>query len=299
MRTHSGKTLAEHQEYTIIDCEECGFAHCMPIPEPDELAAIYGEEYYSVVKPDYIQRVEEDACWHRMTFRARLSRLEGLVNGRRILEVGSGPGLFLAEARDRGWQEQGYEPSPEAHTYASKILGVNVTWQPFASDEPEKYDAAYLGLVLEHIPDPIRLVTSVQRSLKPDGILCVAVPNDFSPLQALASKLVKETKKEWWVAPPHHINYFSFESLSRLLNKCGFEVVQKEGTFPLELFVPMGINYIDDPNLGQTCHSIRMKLEILLDNSGFDGFISDVSQLLAKYELGRECVVYARKKNVR
>jgi SAM-dependent methyltransferase len=268
----------------------------MPIPEPDEVAVIYGEEYYSVVKPDYIQQVEEDAGWHRMTFRARLSRLEGMVNGRRILEVGSGPGLFLAEARDRGWQEQGYEPSPEAHTYASKILGVNVTRQPFASDEPEKYDAAYLGLVLEHIPDPIRLVTSVQRSLKPDGILCVAVPNDFSPLQALVNQMVGGTKKQWWVAPPHHINYFSFESLSRLLSTCGFEIAQKEGTFPLEFFIPMGMNYIDDPELGRACHTIRMKLEGLLENNGLTEFKNEACELLAKYGMGRECVVYARKK---
>ena len=61
-------------------------------------------------------------------------------------------------------------------------------------------------------------------------MLCVGVPNDFSPFQIAARSAVNTG--DWWVAPPHHLNYFDFESLGALLTRLGLTVPSAPPAFP-------------------------------------------------------------------
>lgn len=291
---HFGSTLFEDDAYRIIDCVACGFAHCLPIPEPEIMSELYANDYYASVKPEYIKEVGADADWHRLTFRARIKRLESFVTGRRMLEIGSGPGLFLAEAKARGWKEQGYEVAAQAWNYSTQVLGVNVINGELPERTKERYDAAYLGLVLEHIANPAALLCRVCDALAPGGAICVAVPNDFSVLQQQVTAQCHTPS--WWVTPPHHINYFSFKSLDHLLRNCGFIPVRQEGTFPLELCCLLGLDYITEPALGKKAHALRKSVEFALVSCGLGDALHDVYATLALHGLGRECVIYAIKK---
>lgn len=284
---HVGDRLFEGDEYQIIACETCGFAHCVPIPATETMNDVYTNEYYNDIKPD-----EAKIAWHRMTYRFRIQCLESLVAGRRMLDVGSGPGFFLSEAKKRGWKEQGYELSDKAWAYSTQTIGVNVIHGELPTQTEDRYDAAYLGLVLEHIPDPIALLKRVRSVLEPGGALCIAVPNDFSLLQQAVVE--RNHTSQWWITPPHHINYFSFQSLDRLLSTCGFTPVRHEGTFPLEVFALLGKDYITDPSLGKEIHGWRAQFESLMCSCGLEDALHDIYATLARHGLGRECVVYAK-----
>lgn len=54
------------------------------------------------------------------------------------------------------------------------------------------------------------------------------------------------------MSPPEHINYFNFESITRLLERNGFSIIEITSTFPLELFLLMGDNYIGNNEIGKT-----------------------------------------------
>ena len=113
--------------------------------------------------------------------------------------------------------------------------------------------------VLEHVPHPEEMLTGIWRLLEPGGLLYIRVPNDFNPLQAAAQR--KLGAEPWWIAVPDHVNYFDVESLCALTRQIGFEPVDVQADFPMELFLLMGLTYIGDPEVGARCHAYRVEAE--------------------------------------
>jgi SAM-dependent methyltransferase len=163
------------------------------------------------------------------------------TNSAPAADIGSGPG-FSENRQARGWNVIGIEPSRQAAAHA-RSLGIEVVEGFFDADIVPvlgRFDAVNLNNVLEHVPDPIAILLRAGALLEPGGVICVNVPNDFSPFQ-VAAAATGETG-EWWIAPPHHLNYFDFATLSNLLERLKFEVAEKTTSFPMEAFLLMGDN---------------------------------------------------------
>ena len=295
-QNHKGFVLDSANGFEVIECETCGFKHIVPIPTQEELEAVYRQEYYAVEKPLYLERVREDLDWWNLVYSERYDTFEELLppNRRRILDVGSGPGFFLLHGKQRGWQTLGIEPSAQAAAH-SRELGLEII-EDFLTEETAKrlgtFDVVHMSEVLEHIPDPKGMVRLVQNLLTPGGLLCVVVPNDYNPFQYALRKACGY--EPWWVAPPHHINYFDFDSLSHLLSSNGFEVVLREATFPIDMFLLMGDNYVGNDMLGRQCHGKRKKFEQNLSLAGLDKIKRSLYQSLADLGLGREVVLVSQ-----
>lgn len=67
-------------------------------------------------------------------------------------------------------------------------------------------------------------------------------------------------------------------------------------SFPIDLFLMMGDNYIGNDTLGRQCHTKRMHFEMLMRKCGQDNTIQKMYENFAQLGLGREILVYARKK---
>ena len=207
---HEGPVLDSVDGFDVIECALCSFNHIVPIPSAQELTNIYKEDYYTKDKPLYIEKVKEDELWWEMVNSERFELFENYLDRsrRRILEVGSGPGLFLLKGKELGWQTLGFEPSTLAAEYSSK-LGLDIINDFLTEDRIKdigKFDVVYMHEVLEHIAEPLDLLRRANSLLDPGGLVSVVVPNDYNPFQTvLHSKMGFEP---WWVAPPHHINYF-------------------------------------------------------------------------------------------
>ena len=117
---HSGVVVASANGFDVIECKECGFKHSIPIPTDDELERIYSHEYYTQEKPLYLERYHEDLEWWNTVYTQRYEILEQHLSSqqRRILDIGSGPGYFLLNGKNRGWKVKGIEPSTEAAAYS-------------------------------------------------------------------------------------------------------------------------------------------------------------------------------------
>lgn len=295
---HEGPRVERVGDFDVIDCLACGFRHVLPLPDPESLERIYRHEYYSEEKPLYLERHEADREWWQLVHDERLERFEALLNteSRRVLDVGCGPGLFLDQARCRGWSARGIEPSRQAaaHCRAQGLDVVNDFLGPASAASLGRFDAVHLSEVLEHIPDPAGMLETIRGLLVPEGVLCVVVPNDYSPFQQALREV--EGFEPWWVVPPHHLNYFDRASLGRLLERSGFEVLATEATFPIDLFLLMGENYVGNDELGRQCHARRKRLELTLEKAGLRGLKRDLYAALAKHGIGRELVVFARRR---
>ncbi len=210
----------------MIACESCGFKHIVPIPTAEELDEIYRQEYYTTEKPLYLERHREDAEWWDTFYADHYDRFESALpaDRRRLLDVGSGPGFFLLHGQRRGWDVVGVDPSPQAVAHA-RGLGVEVV-EGFLTEETAPrfgtFDVIHMNEVLEHIPDPRAMIRLTRAMLRAGGLLSVIVPNDYNPLQAILRE--QRGYEPWWVAPPHHINYFEAGSLARLIEVAGFGI---------------------------------------------------------------------------
>lgn len=294
---HAGPLLDAVDGFDVIECGACRFKHIVPIPAAEELEEIYREEYYSKEKPLYLERSEEDRDWWNLVYGERYDFFEeNLSSGsRRILDVGSGSGLFLLYGKQRGWQTLGIEPSSQAAAY-SRDSGLEIIEGLLDAETAEKvgtFDVVYMHEVLEHIPGPREMLCLAGSLLKPGGLICVIVPNDYSPFQHALVTVCGY--KPWWVAPPHHINYFDFDSLSRLLASGGFEVISSEATFPIDLFLLMGEDYVGKDDVGRRCHERRKIFERNMAKAGLSGLKRMLYRSFAEHGIGREVMIYGRK----
>ena len=296
-QSHEGRRISESNGLDVIECLMCGFRHVVPLPDARALERTYRDTYYRDDKPTFISHASEDQQWAELAQDDRLKIFERILpqSRRRLLDIGCGPGFFLKTAKLRGWRGLGIEPSRQAATHARSI-GVAVTEGFFNAESAPglgRFDAVQLNNVLEHVPDPAATLLEAGALLEPNGVLCVNVPNDYSPFQIAARLAV--TQSEWWVAPSHHLNYFDFESLAGLLQRLGFTVAERTTSFPMELFLLMGDNYTVDPALGRDCHNRRKKFDLALEAAGLGEARRAFYHALAKAGLGREAAIIAVK----
>jgi len=146
--------------------------------------------------------------------------------------------------------------------------------------------------VLEHLRDPEQTIRNIKSQLlSQDGLLVIDVPNDFNDFQLVANK--EYGLDEWWLAPPRHINYFSHQTLQNILKGCGFEIVHCTSSFPLDLFLLLGDNYVEDGVLGSQCHKKRVNFERLMRKHGKEEKLDAFYDALAEINLGRTISIYA------
>jgi len=295
---HFGNLLTSKNGFDVINCEQCRFNHIIPIPTEAELEKIYKDEYYTSEKPLYIERMQEDKDWWELVYNDRYDTFESYLNEnrRKILDVGSGPGYFLNYGRKRGWDVTGIAPSKQAFEFSTKELGLSVLntyLKDSTKDKIGRYDVIHMSEVLEHIPDPIGLLKTAYEKLNSGGLICIVVPNDYNPFQL--SLEISNGFEPWWVAPPHHINYFNFESLSGLMEANGFEIVLKEATFPIDMFLLMGKNYVGNDEIGRECHHYRKTFELNLAKANSNYLKREIYCSLAKMNVGREIILIGKK----
>ncbi len=208
--------------FTLDRCGDCCLVRTLPIPSLDGMEAYYPEAYYGTLKGQRFPGLVE-ALQARLYLR-RVRRLECLLTrgGRRVLDVGCGPGFLLEAFRARGWAGVGLERTEQAARHG-QTMGLDIRtgtlWDEALAGE--RFDAAVLWHVLEHVPDPGRWLVRLEALLKPGGILLVSVPNFGCPEARLAGP-------NWFhLDVPRHLVHFTPTTLGCLLEEAGFELVEK------------------------------------------------------------------------
>lgn len=297
--THRGAIIDRVNGFDIVACETCGFRHVLPLPTQKEQRAAYEEAYYRDEKPTYLTRAREDAEWSRLAWDDRLSLFEDLLKpdttrALSVLDIGCGPGWFLKVAADRGWKAQGIEPSRQAaeHAQSMNLNIINAMFDETTAPSVDCADVVHLNNMLEHVADPIALLRLAIARAWPGGLICVGVPNDYNALQEAARA---SGTPPWWLAPPHHLNYFDFASLEGVLKRLGLDVIETLTSFPMELFLLMGENYVGNDTVGRQCHLRRKQFDLALENAGLGDVRRKLYGALAKAGIGREAIIVARK----
>ena len=151
-------------------CKACGCMRRHPVPSPKEAERYYRQTYGRI----FLTQTETPA--RKAMFRSLLQNL-GSAQGRRLLDIGAGSGLFVRMAREAGWRADGTELSEIYRTWAKDHHHLTLS-DPMIEPPPKaSYDLATLINVLDQAPDPLELLRTVRRSLRSGGRLLVRVPN--------------------------------------------------------------------------------------------------------------------------
>jgi SAM-dependent methyltransferase len=199
----------------LVRCRRCGLEYISPRPGGGEIVAAYAEGD----DPAYVSQVEV----RERTFAAALSRIERLRPEKgRLLDVGTAAGAFLAAANARGWQAEGCEPNRWMAEWGSRHYGALIrAGELFDHDyPPESFDVITLWDVVEHTPDPARVVSRISDLLKPGGLLIVNYPDRGSWIARLLGR-------RWPFLSSVHLYYFKRRTLANMLEGLGFEVKQQ------------------------------------------------------------------------
>lgn len=138
----------------------------------------------------------------------------------KLLDLGCGDGRFLALMRDAGWDVKGIEPDPTAAKVAQQELGISVTVGTLADAKfpDESFDAVTLSHVIEHVHDPVALLSECRRVLKPGGSAVIVTPN-------IASLGHQKFESSWrGLEPPRHLHIFSVGTLRACCERAGLRV---------------------------------------------------------------------------
>ncbi len=138
--------------------------------------------------------------------------------GQRLLEFGSGYGLFLAAARKRGYQAQGVELSRPAVQESVK-QGLDVyCGQLQDASLTGPYDVICGWDTLEHVPDPLAVLRRIRELIADDGTVALSTPY-FS---SLPSRLLGQ---RWWtLKPAEHIWHYTPYTLRLLAARADLAV---------------------------------------------------------------------------
>ena len=219
----------EARGYAIVRCESCGLLYVNPQPSLRELEEYYssydlGDQWVSGEEP-FNRRVRE--------FILRFK------SGGSALDIGSGPGNFLRCLREVGFQAFGVEPSGPGSAHARSVHGIETfhgTVEAFlASGTTAKFDVITILNVLEHLKDPAAVLLQLRELLRSGGVLVVGVPDSRVHVIVGETRRKLGFKDPFWmdtvrhplvgIDPPHHLTSFEPRTLSRFVERSGFEVV--------------------------------------------------------------------------
>lgn len=203
-------------EFVIRECAICGLLFNSPRLTEESLYDLYDSDYY------FFQRRDSDEFGRVSSiFLRTISLIEKDISEKRVVEVGSAKGYLLALMKQLGWIVQGIEISSSASNYAYTKFSVPThtgTVDSYSNSNEKNTFPLVLAIdVLEHVPDPISFVQSINKIIQKNGILIIDTPN-------ANSTNLKILKNKWEAFIPFHIYFFSESNLREILSRMGYSV---------------------------------------------------------------------------
>jgi SAM-dependent methyltransferase len=207
--------------FSYLHCADCSALSIDPVPR-DRLAEIYPESYYSFGggTGSLVETVKQ---W---LDRRRFAKLFAGIDGENLaaLDVGGGSGWLLSEAKraeprlrktvvvdiDAGARRDAEEAGHEFHLSRVEDLRIE-----------SKFDVIFLLNLIEHVDDPVGVLTKMRTLLKPGGCILVKTPNHDS----WDARLFRHSSWGGYHCPRHWV-IFTPESFAAAAHKAGLGVVK-------------------------------------------------------------------------
>ena len=207
-------------------CRACETLYMSPRPSPAVMAAYYSNSENYQYWAKHIFPASEHSRREKL-HRPWLQRVVDFctrfgISRRQLVEVGAGFGTFCSVAKESDAFEKvtAIEPTPEM-AQACRDRGVHVIEARIEDVDGGSLaaDVAVAFEVIEHLFEPRDFVDQAARLLRPGGLLVISCPNG----QGFDIATLREQSL---AVDPEHVNLFNPNSLSQLVESCGFEILE-------------------------------------------------------------------------
>lgn len=235
------KIAVEWGRLGIVRCRACGLIYVNPrLKEP--------EKKYWGSKEAYLKEAalifEGKQKSHRdASYLSDLRKIERKKPTGNFLDIGTNMGLFLRNAKNRGWKLFGIEPSPTLSEIAREKFGLNI-FTGFLHENKFAdifFDVVTIIDVFEHITRPQEMLKDVHRIIKQDGLLFIKVPH--ANFNLLKYSLYKRALHKFTFPQdifrdifdsPEHVAHYTKETITKMLLENGFRVSKVEIGQPIQ-----------------------------------------------------------------
>lgn len=208
----------------LVACRGCGMGMISPRPESRWFDEFYTNTYWPIYISSRFKDLDEmyigDRCIERAEQIFNTITPNFLHPPGSYLDVGCGQGAMLAEFRKRYPTASyfGVESSRAAAEFCRRRHGINIEVAHWDFAKPDDlsgpFDLITLIHVLEHVLDPVDVLTRAVQRLSGTGLIYVEVPDLLSD---------KWSGKEFIHIA--HVWYFHEIALRNLFLRCGLDIV--------------------------------------------------------------------------
>jgi 2-polyprenyl-3-methyl-5-hydroxy-6-metoxy-1,4-benzoquinol methylase len=224
------ENLVEIHGFRYVTCLSCSHIFTDKRYSDDAIRRFYEKNVYWAE----VTYANKETCFYRRD-NVALPKVEyaekhiGTGQGRLWLDVGAGIGDLVSVAKEREWNALGLELSETSVAFAKDVFGVELRRQTLeeylaeqANDCGNASMVSMIG-VLEHVVDPMGLLSQASRALMPGGAVMVQVPIGNSLASMVQSVFPQNVFRH--MNPIEHIMLFTEPSLKQALETSGFELV--------------------------------------------------------------------------
>jgi len=219
-------TLKYHKEnFAVVVCSGCNF-HFIP---PHFRKTIQYTQYKNA---DVTKAVRSGNNWVKIQrHKLRFKFIRKYIKGGHLFDLGAGWGHFMLAARELGYETTGIEIAEQPYLYCVNDLKLPVKHIDFFEMDPAlKYDIITMWDVLEHIDMADVFLKKCNVHTKTGGYLFLQVPQ-------IDSYFAKKHKDNWKMMGLDHVNYFGKKTITEILKRHGYEVLEIKSSFEIKLFV--------------------------------------------------------------
>jgi 2-polyprenyl-3-methyl-5-hydroxy-6-metoxy-1,4-benzoquinol methylase len=207
--SHNSQDI-EQWKPTLYKCKLCKLVFS------ESIGVDFAEKYIDVIDQSYLDQIE----FKKKTFELFFRKIKKFLNkDHKILEIGAYYGILGNLINPHVKEYHGLELSTHAANYAKKNFNLNmITEKPEEYlEKNNKYDLIIMTDVIEHLDNPFKVLSLIEKNLNEGGQLILSTFN----FDSMFSKIMG--KKYPWIIPMHKY-YFTNTTIKNCLNKSNLEL---------------------------------------------------------------------------
>lgn len=219
------KLKYQKENFAVVTCNKCSL-HFIPPYYRKKI------QYTQYKNADVTAAVRAGNNWIKIQrHKLRFKFIQKFIKSGKLFDLGAGWGHFMLAGKELGYDVYGVEISEQPYLYCVNDLKLPVDHIDFFEmDEAKKFDVITMWDVLEHIDKADEFLAKCAKLTKPDGYLFLQVPQ-------IDSYFAKRHKDNWKMMGLDHVNYFGKETITKILERNGYEVVKIKSSFEIKLFI--------------------------------------------------------------